>query len=125
MQLSSFEVAHARGDAGLIIDDPLIRCFAGDQMVLAYVSRQALMDYFRVPGDQRISLNEWNLVVDRHLDGFKPIIQQKFEGDDWDIYNSYNQSYPKIVVTLQDMQRSEYPFSMDVLNPRAGFQPLR
>jgi hypothetical protein len=64
-------------------------------------------------------------VVDRHLDGFKPIILQKFERDEWDLYNAYGQSYPKILVTLQDMQRSGYPFSMGVLDLRAGFRPRR
>jgi hypothetical protein len=113
MQLSSFAVVHERGDAAPLFDHPLIKCTAGKQIVLAYVSRQALMDYFRVPGDQRISLKEWNLVVDRHLDGFKRIIEEKFERDDWDLYGAYGQSYPKIVVTLEDMQRSGYPFSMD------------
>jgi hypothetical protein len=125
MQLSSFAVVHERGDAPPLMDHPLIHCFAGNQIVLAYVSRQALMDYFRVPGNRRIFLKEWNLIVDRHLDGFKSIIQRKFECDDWDLYNAYGHSYPKIVVTLEDMQRSDYPFSMDVLDVRADFRPLR
>ena len=42
----------------------------------------ALMDYFWVPGDRRISLNKWNIVVDRHLDGFKPVLEDKFKRDD-------------------------------------------
>jgi hypothetical protein len=125
MQLSSFAVVRKRGDAALLIDDPLIYCFAGDQIVLAYISRQALMDYFRVPGDRRISRQDWNLVVDRHLDGFKPIIAEKFERDDWDVYTGYGQSYPKIIITLQDMQRSKYPFSMSVLDLRSGFRGRR
>jgi hypothetical protein len=56
MKLSHFDVMHARGDAAAMLDDPLVVCFADKQRVLAYVSRQALMDYFRVPGDRRITL---------------------------------------------------------------------
>jgi hypothetical protein len=125
MQLSSFAVVHERGDAVLLPDDPVIQCFAGNQVVLACIGRQALMDYFRVPGGERISLRDWNLVVDRHLDGFKPIIAEKFERDEWDVYSARGQSYPKIVITLQDMQRSGYPFSMGVLALRAGFRRRR
>jgi hypothetical protein len=35
---------HERGDAAPLIDHPLVHCFAGNQIVLAYISRQALMD---------------------------------------------------------------------------------
>jgi hypothetical protein len=117
MQLSSFAVVHERGDAALLPDDSVIQCFAGNQVVLACIGRQALMDYFRVPGGERISLRDWNLVVDRHLDGFKPIIAEKFERDEWDVYSAR--------ITLQDMQRSGYPFSMGVLALRAGFRRRR
>ena len=56
-----------------LLDDPLIRCQAGEQLVLAYVSRTALMDYFHLPGDMRVTLQQWNLVVDRNLEAFQPI----------------------------------------------------
>jgi hypothetical protein len=116
MQLSSFAIVRERDDAALFLDDPLIHCFAGNQIiVLAFVSRAALMDYFRVPVDRRITLNEWGLVVDRHLDGFKPIIEEKFARHDWTSYKASGQSYPKMIITLQGMQRSGYRFSMDVL----------
>jgi hypothetical protein len=70
MRLSHFAVVHARGGASAVLDDPLVHCFADNQVVLTYVSRQALMDYFHVPGDRRITLAQWNLVVDRNLDAF-------------------------------------------------------
>jgi hypothetical protein len=71
MKLSDFIVVHARGEAAQSLDDPIIHCFAGEQVVLVYVSRQALMDYFQVPGDRRISLRKWNLVVDRNMELLK------------------------------------------------------
>ena len=108
MQLSSFAVVRERDDAALFLDDPLIHCFAGNQIiVLAFVSRAALMDYFRVPVDRRI------------------IIEEKFARHDWTSYKASGQSYPKMIITLQDMQRSGYQFSMDVLDVKADFRPLR
>ena len=37
------------------------------------------------------------------------------------MYNAGGQSYPKVVVTLEDMQRSGEQFSVDVLKLDAGF----
>ncbi len=121
MTLTGYEVVHERGDASALLDDPLVHCFAGKQIVLAYISRQALMDYFRTPGDSKITLQQWNLVVDRNLDAFKPIIEAKYECDDWEVHNPNGQSFPKIIVTLEDMQRSGETFSIDVLKLDAGF----
>ncbi len=125
MRRSSFVVARERGDASRMLGDPLVFCFAEKQMVLTYIGRQALTDYFQIPGPRRLTLKDWNLVVERNLDGFKPIIESKFASDDWEIFNSYAQSYPKIVVTLEDMQRSGYPFTIDVLGLKAGWRSLK
>jgi hypothetical protein len=123
MKLSDFNVVHARPEASNFLDDPLVHCFAGHQVVLAYISRQALMDYFRIPGDRRITLAQWNLVVDRNLEALKPIIESKFEGDEWEVHNAYKQSYPKIIVTLEDIRRSGAKLTIEVLNLDAGFRP--
>lgn len=124
MKLSHFAVVHARGGASTMLDDPLVHCFADKQVVLAYVSRQALMDYFRVPGDRRITLAQWNLVVDRNLDAFKRIIEAKYARGDWQVHTTpWGQSFPKLVLTLQDMQGSGEVFTIEVLNLDAGFAP--
>jgi hypothetical protein len=123
MKLSNFNVVHARPEAAVILDDPLIHCFAGSQIVLAYVSRQALMDYFQVPGDRRITLAQWNLVVDRNIEALKPVIEDKFNRDEWDVYNAHRESYPKIVLTLEDLQRSGEKLTIEVLNLDAAFRP--
>jgi hypothetical protein len=111
MELSMFSVVHKRGDAAPLLDDPLIHCQAAGKLVLAYVSRTALMDYFRIPGDRRITLQQWNLVVDRNLDAFKRIIEGKFERDEWEVHNRMGQIYPRVVVMLEDMQRSGEQFT--------------
>jgi len=123
MPLSQFAVVHERGDTAPLIDSPLVHCYAGKQLVLTYIAREALMDYFRIPGDTKITLQHWNLVVDRNLDAFKRIIESKYERDDWEVLNRLGQSYPKLVVTFQDMQASGEQFSIDVLNLDAGFRP--
>jgi hypothetical protein len=122
MPLSHFTVVHERGGAAAYVDDPLVHCFDGNQTVLAYVSRQALMDHFRVPGDRRITLAQWNLVVDSNLDVFKRIIEAKYMRGDQGTYEAHGQTYPKVVVTLEDMERSGEAFTMEVLNAQAGFR---
>jgi hypothetical protein len=123
MKLSHFAVVHARGGASATLDDPLVHCFGDKQVVLTYVSRQALMDYFRVPGDRRITLAQWNLVVDRNLDAFKRIIEAKYARGDWQVHNTLGQSFSKLVITLDDMQTSGQEFTIEVLNLDAGFWP--
>ncbi len=122
MKLSDFNVVQSRPEAAMLLDDPVIHCLAGKQAVLAYVSRQALMDHFRVPGDRRVTLAQWNLVVARHIDDFKPIIESKFERDEWEFVEKHGERYPKIVVTLDDIQKSGAKLTMDVLNLDAGFR---
>lgn len=46
VKLSTLSVVYERGDAAPLLDDPLIHCQAGQQLVLAFVLRNALMDYF-------------------------------------------------------------------------------
>jgi len=122
MKLSAFAVVHERGDASAVFDDPLVHCYSGKQLILTYVSRQALMDYFRVPGDSRVTLAQWKLVVDRNLDAFSRIIEAKYGRDDWDVHSAYGQSYPRLTVMLEDMRRSGEHFTIEVLKLDAGFR---
>jgi len=123
MRLSDFNVVHARSEAAQLLDDPLVHSFAGKQVVLAYISREALMDYFQVPGERQITLAQWNLVVARHLEDFKPIIEGKFERDEWEFVERHGHRYPKIIVMLEDIQQSRVHLTLDVLNLDAGFWP--
>lgn len=120
MKLSTFVVVYACQDS---LNGPLVHCYADKQLVLTYVAREALQDYFRIPGDMRITPEQWNLVVDRNLDAFRRIIEAKYECDDWQVHNAFGQNYPKLVVTLDDMQRSGEEFTIDVLNLNAAFRP--
>jgi hypothetical protein len=84
-----------------------------------------LRDYFQIPGERRLTLRDWNLVVDRNLESFKPIIEAKFDHDDWEIYSAYGQNYPKIVITLEDIERSGPKLTISVLDLDAGFRSFR
>ncbi|MGA2314633.1 MAG: hypothetical protein ABSF87_20135 [Xanthobacteraceae bacterium] len=70
----------------------------------------------------RLTLEQWNLVVERNIDAFRRIIEAKFGDDDWKVHNTLGQSYPKITVTLEDMQRSGEQFTAEVINLGAGFR---
>jgi hypothetical protein len=126
MTLSNFAVVHERGSGGgSNFNDPLIHCFDGNQLVLAFIARQALDDYFRVPGDQRRTLQQWNLVAESNRATFEKIIAAKYERGERSTYDAYGQSYSLVVVTLEDMQGSGEAFTDDVLKLKAEFQAVR
>ena len=63
MKFSAFAVAHERGDASALFDDPLGHCYSGKQLLVLTFSRQALMDYLRVPATRASRWRNGNLVV--------------------------------------------------------------
>ena len=92
-------------------------------MVLAFVSRTALDDYFRVPGSERRTLRQWNLVVESNRDAFARIVTSKYERGQRSTYRStIGQSFPRVDVTLADMEGCGEKFHDDVLKLRASFQ---
>ncbi|MFZ0847118.1 MAG: hypothetical protein WAM62_15135 [Pseudolabrys sp.] len=121
MVLSNFAVVHARADE--MFGDPLVHCHTDKQLVLSYVAREALEDYFRIAGEDRRTLRQWNLVVERNLEAFGRIITKKYERDEWAVHNAHGQSYPRITITLQDMQDCGEKFSDDVLKLDANYRP--
>jgi hypothetical protein len=123
MPLSGFTVVHARSDGEAHSDDAaLIHCFDGTQLVLAFVGRTALADYFRLP--QRPSMRESNLIVERNKEAFGDIVTGKYERGLTSMYSRFGQSYPRVDVTLDDMVRSGQSFTADFLRPEAAFDWL-
>jgi hypothetical protein len=104
MALTGFGIVRAA--YGSRIGDPLVHCYDGKQLVLAYVERQALMDYFRIPGGASITVAAWNSVIEGNLDTFKRMIAAKYERGDWKRYRAYGQDYPRLFLTLRDIERS-------------------
>jgi hypothetical protein len=106
IKFSSCYVLHERdpSEAPVFMADPLVKCESGKQLVLAEISRQALNDHYYPSGvAPHLPLSYWNQKVEQNLAAFQRIIEAKFSDDDWPIYNTLGQSYPKITVTLEDM----------------------
>jgi len=56
-------VVHARTDGEEhTVDEPLIHCFDGKQLVLAFVGRTALADYFRMARVYGFSEEHWRRI---------------------------------------------------------------
>ena len=119
MALSDFAVVYARDD---YLDDPLVHCYDGKQLILAFIARAALEDYFHIPGDRRMTLRERNLIIDRNLPAFERIISTKYDQGKRSVYAAHGQSYPRIDVNLADMQHSGEEFTADVVKLDAGFR---
>jgi hypothetical protein len=121
MALSDFAVVHARTDGEAhTIDEPLIHCFDGRQLVLAFVARTALADYFRMP--RRPTMRESNLIVDRNLEAFARIVAANYSRGQVGVYSSCGQTFPRVDITLEDIERSGEQFTADVLKLEAAFQ---
>jgi len=120
MALSGFTVVHARSDGEAHSDDAaLIHCFDGTQLVLAFVGRTALADYFRLP--QRPTMRESNVIVERNKEAFAGIVTAKYERGLTSKLNRCGQSYPRVDVTLDDIVRSGQTFTADILRPEVAF----
>jgi hypothetical protein len=120
MALSGFTVVHARSDGEAHSDDAvLLHCFDDRQLVLAFVGRAALTDYFRLP--QRPTMRESNLIVEQNKEAFAGIVTAKYERGLTSQHNRFGQSYPRVDVTLDDMLRSGQRFTADVLKPEVAF----
>ena len=118
MALTGFAVVHARVD-GIehTVEAPLIHCFDGKQIVLAYVSKTALEDYFGL--STRLSMDDSNLLVDRNLEAFTRIITAKYEHGERSLFDEFGQRYLRVDVTLDDMQSSGDEFTAEVLKVKA------
>jgi hypothetical protein len=122
MSSSNFSVVYGFGGSS-VLDNPLVHFYGGNQLVLAYVARQALMDYFHIPGDRKINTDRWSRVVEENLELFGRLIVEKYERKDWDVHDSYGQNSPLILITLEDMQRSAGRFTANGLNLETANQP--
>lgn len=113
MKFSSCYVLHDRdpGEAPIFMADPLVKCEAGKQLILAEINRQALNDLYYPHGiAPRLPLSHWNEKVEQNLAAFQRIIETKFSDDDWAVCNTMGQSYPKVTIALDDMRRSGEQF---------------
>ena len=94
MALTGFALVHEHG--GAVVEGVLVHCFDGKQLVLAFIARTAFADYFHLPP--------------LHEEPRQPFTEamQPPRGE-------YGQSYPRVDVTLDDVQRCGEKLSTFVL----------
>lgn len=119
MPLTNFAVVHEHAEP---MNRVLIHCFDGRQMVLVFISREAIDDYF-----QRASLTprDRNLLVDRNLENLIPVITAKYDsGEVGEYVGSGTQRFPQIDLDLTDLETAPEKLADTVLDiaARAGFQ---
>ena len=64
-----------------------------------------------------------NLIVDRNLEAFARIVTAKYSRGQVGAYSAYDdQTFPRVDITLEDMERSGEQFTADVLKPGLHFR---
>lgn len=129
--LTSLSVVHADND----FDGTIIHGFDDRELVLAFVTRTALDDYFGWPWSlpdqgppapkERPSLKECRLLVDRNLSALEPIIQEKYRRGEYSILNRYGSSRKFIEITYADIPRGKVELTDSVIrmSRAARFMP--
>jgi hypothetical protein len=67
-------------------------------------------------------MRESNLIVDRNLEAFARIVAANYSRGQVGVYSSCGQTFPRVDITLEDMERSGEQFTADVLKLEAAFQ---
>jgi hypothetical protein len=119
MSLTHFAVVHEHAQP---LDRVLVHCFDDRQMVLVFISREAIDDYF-----QRLSLRprDRNLLINRNLEHLIPVIVDKYDrGEVGEYVGSGAQRFPQIDLDLADLEGAPEKLTDTVLDiaARAGFQ---
>jgi hypothetical protein len=108
MALTEFRVY--RGGAEDDIGAVHVLCFDGNKQVLvAYVLRTALEDYFQLP--EPLTLMQCNLLVDSNLKPINRIIARKYEREE----RSIDMTFPRVDINLDDMRQCGEKLSAEIL----------
>ena len=119
MSLTNFVVVHEHSDP---LDRVLIHCFDDRQMVLVFISREAIDDYFRRTG---LSPRDRNLLIDRNLENLISVITAKYgRGEIGEYVGTGTQRFPQVNLSLADLEQSSEKLTDTVLDiaARASFQ---
>jgi hypothetical protein len=118
LMLSGLCVVHADGD----FDGTVIHGFDGRDLVLAFVGRTALDDYFgwpwSVPEGRRPSVAEHRVVVDRNLAALEPIIQEKYRLGGYRYLNRCGSSLKFVEIVSTDIERGKIALTDSVIQTR-------
>lgn len=119
MPLSHFAVVHEHAEP---LNRVLIHCFDDRQMVLVFISREAIDDYFH---RSSLTPRDRNLLIDRNLEHLVPVIAAKYDcGEIGEYVGSGTQRFPRIDLDLADLEAAPEKLRDTVLEiaARAGFQ---
>jgi len=112
--LKDFSVIHAQPNTDLVV----LHCWHGKQVVLASIPKIHLEDHFR---RDRLTGKQANLVVDRNLQAFARIISSKYERGEYRPYSRLGSTFPRVDVTLDDIESSGETLTDSVLSVSAGW----
>ena len=119
MPLTNFAVVHEHSEP---LDRVLVHCFDDRRMVLVFISREAVDDYFRRNG---LTPKQRNLLIDRNLENLIPVITTKYERGEVSEYIGFGgQRFPQIDLSLADLEQAPQELTDSVLDmaARARFQ---
>ena len=112
--LKDFSVVHAQPDSDVVV----LHGWHDKQMVLAFIPRIHLEDYFR---RARLTGKQANLVVDRNLEAIGRIISAKYERGEYRPYSRFGSTLPRVDINLEDIQMSGEKLTDSVLDLAAGW----
>jgi len=119
MPLTHFAVVHEHTDA---LNRVLIHCFDDRQMVLVFISREAIDDYFK---RTKLAPRQRNLLIHRNLEILIPVMVAKYERGEVGEYVGFgDQRFPQVDLSLADLEQATEKLTDGVLDmaARAGFQ---
>ena len=99
MPLANFAVVHEHSEP---LNRVLVHCFDGRQMVLVFIPREAIDDYF---WRSSLTPRDRNLLVDRNMENLIPVITAKYDcGEVGEYVGSGTQRFPQIDLNLADLE---------------------
>ena len=119
MPRTNFAVVHEHSEP---LNRVLIYCFDGRQMVLLFIAREVIDDYFR---RSALSPRDRNLLIDRNLQNLIPVITGKYNRGEIGTYEGFGgQEFPQVDLSLADLRQASEKLTDSVLEvaARAGFQ---
>ncbi len=113
MILKNFSVVHAQTDPDVVV----VHGYHDRQLVISFVPTMHLEDRFR---RHRLTGKLANLLVDRNLNDFASIISAKYERGEYKAYSRAGGTYPRVDITLADIEACDESISDSVLDVAAG-----
>jgi hypothetical protein len=115
VKLHDFQVIHAQPDPYCAV----VQAWDGRDMVLAFISREALSDHFHRTGLRGPDLS---LLVDRNIEAFGRIISDKYERGDHRPYSRAGSTLRRVDITLDDIEASGEELTDSVLDMAWSWQ---